>query len=364
MQVQDPIHGYIELNDVEEDVLDTPEMQRLRRVKQLGLSSLVYPSATHSRFEHSLGAFALASQFAESLGLGEKEAQELRLAGLLHDVGHGPFSHVSDRIFHENGTSHEQFSKEKVRDSRISDLLEEEGIDPEKICQLIGGEGRLGSVIAGHIDVDRMDYLVRDAHYTGVAYGTIDEETIIRAARLDEGLAFSAKYVNAIESLLTARYLMMPTVYMHRTSRIAEQMFLEAYRRFEEEQDMDPDEMAAMDDSQLMHLMKSVEASRRMVEKIEDRQLYKVAARLDPGRETDELREEVMDSTGLPREEVLVDSIEMDGSDPYEVPLVTREGPGSLDEVSPLPEALRRALEEMEEIRVYTPRENVDSVHL
>ncbi len=361
MQVQDPIHGYIHLTDLEEAILDTPEMQRLRRVKQLGFSSLVYPSATHSRFEHSLGAMHLAGGFADALDVDDDRRQELRLAALCHDLGHGPFSHVTDTVFHEAGTAHETFSKRKVKASPIVDILADHGVDPDAVCALIDGKGTLGSIIAGHIDVDRMDYLMRDAHYTGVAYGTIDADTIIRAARIqDDRLVFDAAYITALESLLTARYLMMPTVYMHRASRIAERMFLAAYDRYAAAENVQASRLAAMDDPELLSRMRQCAASAPMIQRVENRDLYKIAARRGPEADIDALRDHVRDATGLGPDQVLADRIAMGGGDPYDVPILADGDRTALDAVSPLPAALRSALDANAETRLYVPRDVQD----
>jgi HD superfamily phosphohydrolase len=364
MQIQDAIHGYIGLNDLEEAVLDTPEMQRLRRVRQLGFSNLVYPSATHTRFEHSLGAMHLADMFASSMQLGEGRAQELRLAALLHDLGHGPFSHVTDDIFHDHGMSHEAFSKRKIQNSRIADLLHDHGIHPNRVTKLIDGNGRLGSIVAGHIDVDRMDYLMRDAHYTGVAYGTIDAETIIRAARIEEQeLVFDRKYLNALESLLTARYLMMPTVYLHQASRGAAMLFHEAFRLLEQETDIGADELAYMDDMEIVGRMRRSDTAAPLIERLLDRRLYKVATTLpDAERSADSIRDELCDATGLTREEILVDTLQMAKTRTYDVPVHNGETVEPLDDLSSLPEALQQALQQQNMTRIYADPTDVDAV--
>ncbi len=363
MQIQDAIHGYIPFNELEEEILDTPEMQRLRRVRQLGFSNVVYPSATHTRFEHSMGAMHLADKFARALQLGEGRAQELRLAALLHDLGHGPFSHVTDNMFHQHDVSHEQFSKDKIRNSQIADLLHDHGIHPKRVTTLIEGDSRLGSIIAGHIDVDRMDYLMRDAHYTGVAYGTIDADTIIRAARIkDKELVFDGKYMNALESLLTARYLMMPTVYTHQTSRVAARMFQEAFRLLQEDTGISINDLPSMDDPEIIAQMRASDAASDMVERILDRRLYKVATSLPDTDHPDDSVEQLCDETGLDREQILVDTLEFTETRTYDVPVLKNDDVTALESMSDLPAALQQALQKQSETRVYTEREHMDTV--
>ncbi|MFB6265557.1 MAG: hypothetical protein ABEI07_00560, partial [Candidatus Nanohaloarchaea archaeon] len=163
-------------------------------------------------------------------------------------------------------------------------------------------------------------------------------------------------------SLLTARYLMMPTVYMHRTSRVAERMFLEAYQRYEEAENIDVSRLAAMDDPELLSRMRQCQESAGLLGKVENRELYKVAARLNPERETGEVRERALDASGLDPEKVLVDRIEMGGSEPYEVPVIQDGELSRLNEVSPVPDTLQEALEQRREVRVYTPEEHANAV--
>lgn len=364
MQVQDAIHGYIYLNDLEEAVLDTPEMQRLRRIRQLGFSNLVYPSATHTRFEHSLGAMYLADKFAQELQLGEGRAQELRLAALFHDLGHGPFSHVTDAVYHKHDLSHEHFSKKKIRDSEIGNILQDHAIHPKRVTKLIDGKSRLGSIIAGHIDVDRMDYLMRDAYYTGVAYGTIDADTIVRAAQIqDKELVFSGKYLNALESLLTARYLMLPTVYTHRTSRVAARMFREAFRRLNAEEDIPVEELTRMDEPEILTRMRNSKSAAGMINRLLDRRLYKIAAKLPETELTETgIEERLLDETGLEEGKILADHLKLDDSKAYDVPVQADGELTSLHQLSELPDTLQQALSNRSELRIYTEREHVDAV--
>ena len=178
--IRDSIHGNLPLNEFEVEVLDYPQLQRLRRVKQLGFISLIYPGANHSRFEHSIGTMHLASKLAEQLELDDHDKDLVRMAGLLHDTGHGPFSHVSEAVF---DVPHEELTGFIVKESSLADKLSEK-FDTQEIVDIINGKGRLGPIISGELDMDRMDYLIRDSHYTGVAYGVIDTERIISNLKL------------------------------------------------------------------------------------------------------------------------------------------------------------------------------------
>ena len=234
--VRDPIHGYIELDDLALSLIDTPIMQRLRRIKQLGLTSLAYPGANHTRFEHSLGTYHLANSLAGCMGRCEGETGignvsdeqiELRVAALLHDIGHGPLSHVTENIIKEHtGRSHEDVYP--ILKSEFSEIFKEHSISISMVARHIKGETGFGAALNSEIDIDRMDYLVRDAHYTGVPL-SVDLVRLIHEMRfLDGKLVIGSGGVRAAESLLLSRFLMHPTVYYHHVTRIAESMCVRA----------------------------------------------------------------------------------------------------------------------------------------
>ena len=170
--IRDSVYGDISLNKFEQKVLDMPQFQRLRRIKQLGLINLIYPGANHTRFEHSIGTMNLGSKLANELELSEDEIELVRISALLHDVGHGPFSHVSEGVL---SFPHEELTKYVISKTSMRDYLEEK-FDIKEINKIISGEGKLGPIVSGELDVDRMDYLLRDSYNTGVAYGLIMKE--------------------------------------------------------------------------------------------------------------------------------------------------------------------------------------------
>ena len=205
-----------------------------------------------------LGAMHLAGIMCRELGLDGEETRLVTTAALLHDVGHGPFSHVTEPVMEEFvGRKHHQIGY-LVREGAIAAILEAEGIDPAEVCAVVAGEHRFASIIHGSLDVDRMDYLMRDAHYTGVPYGTVDAQRLIRCTILSEtGVALNEGGINAAESLLIARTLMRPAVYFHHVSRIATSMFIHALR--EELQNVpatDAGELMRMDDAACMERLK------------------------------------------------------------------------------------------------------------
>ncbi len=224
--IKDPVHGYVEVPDFAVHILDSPPMQRLRHVKQLGFSYLVYPGANHSRFEHSLGTMYLADVMSRQLGLSPEDHRLVLASALLHDIGHGPFSHAIEPLLQEfSGRSHHHV-RSLLKEQDIAVILEEEGISTGEVSEIIEGRHRLAGIIHGELDVDRMDYLLRDAHYTGAPYGTVDAHRLIRNSLVADGtIVLHESGINAAESLLIARTLMRPAVYFHHVSRIAEMMF-------------------------------------------------------------------------------------------------------------------------------------------
>jgi hypothetical protein len=214
--IRDSIHGNIKLDDLEIKLLDTPQMQRLRRIKQNGFCYLVYPAMNSTRFEHSLGVMYLAGLLSDHLNLRKDERKLLRVASLLHDVGHCAFSHTSDELLKRFKIFHEENSANIILRSEISDILKEGGVDPIEVANLIKGKGALSKLLSSEIDIDKMDYLIRDSYYAGVAYGVIDLERVIHGIKLmkDSGeVVVKRGSLEAVESLLISRNLMYQTVY-------------------------------------------------------------------------------------------------------------------------------------------------------
>ena len=229
--VYDNVHGYIGLTEVEVSVVDTPTFQRLRRVSQLGPAELVYPGATHTRFAHSLGAMHLAGRLAQVV-VPEADRQLIRLAALLHDVGHPPFSHTLEQA---TGVSHEEVGRILTRSGELSDVISAQGYDPAEVAEVAWGRTRLESlVISSPLDADRLDYLLRDSLHTGVTYGRPDVERILRVIRRvslggSPALGVPARSLHAVEHFLLCRAFMFRTVYLHKTVVAFELMLSRAY---------------------------------------------------------------------------------------------------------------------------------------
>lgn len=244
---RDSVHNIIRVNTDSAEgrlvvsLIDTPEFQRLRRIRQLGLAYFAYQSAEHSRFTHSLGAFHLAARMIAKLRLGyqipEDAQTAVRIAALVHDIGHGPFSHVIESIL---GFHHEAFTIEAVLSDKtaIGRLLNEYSPDlAADVASIIRGNYRhraLSHLVSSQLDVDRMDYLLRDSLMTGAKYGIFDLEWIIKSIEIneeDDHLYVSAPGIYAVEDYLQARYYMYRQVYFHRTLRSAEAVLKVLVRR-------------------------------------------------------------------------------------------------------------------------------------
>lgn len=261
---------YIEISDEYLKLLDTAEMQNLRYVSQLGVVETVYPSATHSRFAHSIGVFDTVKRFIESLNIEEESLQrQLKIAGLLHDVGHGAFSHNIEVA--EGVPNHEIKSAEIIRKFNERGLIRDEDVEP--VIDFIQGE-RQPNIIAGDIDADRIDYLVRDSHYTGISHGSVDVDTIIQNARLEDGeVVFDKIAVESIENLFLARKNMYRSVYFHPTVVCAEKMLSTAV----EESSLDGESTHMKNDRELHSklLTDSSEVTQKLYSKVVNRELYK-----------------------------------------------------------------------------------------
>jgi uncharacterized protein len=244
----DPIHGPIRLDGVALALVGTPEFQRLWGIRQTGFAHLVFPGANHTRLEHSLGTFWVAREMAARLGLAPDVAERVRAGALLHDLGHPPFSHTLDGPLREvTGERHERLSRRRVEGTdpawpsdrqRVPDVLERHGLEPKRVAELIDPRRPSpraplpGSILHGAIDADRLDYLQRDAHYTGVAHGAIDAVRLFDTLGEVAGrIVFAEKGRSAVEGFVVGRALMYSSVYYHKTVRAAEMMAQAAVER-------------------------------------------------------------------------------------------------------------------------------------
>lgn len=373
--IRDPVHGYIELDEELLHLIDTPEVQRLRRVRQLGLSHLVYPGANHTRFEHSLGTYHLASSFADGEDLGDRESLELRVAALLHDIGHGPFSHVTEDLLEQYLRRNHDNVRELIRDTKVADMLRDAGLRPTRVCAHIRGTTKLGQILSSEIDVDRMDYLIRDSHYTGVAYGTVDHVRLLHEMDFHESkLIVKEGGIQAAESLLVSRFLMHPTVYYHHVSRIAERMLTSGVETLIEEGGLDPNRLQGMDDVDLVARMRAAEGyPREIIDRLDNRRLYKRAlyvgfeqlggqsALKNRGKEK-HVEREIAEMAGVNPRCVLVDIPPQPEIPEMKARVMIRGALSRLDEASRIVGTLQEAHWANWRLGVYAPPEHRETV--
>jgi HD superfamily phosphohydrolase len=350
--VRDPLWNNIGIDAQALAVLDTPPFQRLRYVRQLGHAFLVYPGATHTRFEHALGTYHLARRalavLQERGSLAAVDADEpgvIRLAALLHDIGHYPFSHALE----EAGLpSHELLAREHLNQPELAVALAAAGIADaaERLGALITGTSTspLRGLISGALDLDKIEYLTRDAHMCGVPYGTVDVDRLLHSLVVldaDAGatVGLHEKGVSALESLLFAKYQMYRNVYWHHAVRSATTMFKRVVREAIAGGSLDATWIGRSTDEGLMEALRAL-GDRPLAERLRRRRLYKrvldrPASEFSPGaggwladdpdlvaRVEDRLAEE----TGLAPGEVLLDFPRKPAMLASDVPVLTRGG--------------------------------------
>lgn len=242
-EITDPIHKNIKFTLLEKELIDTFIFQRLRRIRQLAGAHLVYPGALHSRFEHSIGSMFLAGLAGQTLYnkdyfSDQDYIQKLRVSALLHDIGHGPFSHLFEEISKtdsNNKLNHESVGYNIITKTIVSDKLKENGYDPKEIASLSFGKHNLtflNEVISGGLSVDLMDYLPRDSYFSGTEYGKIDYHRIINSLEVasNNKLGIEKSSLYSYESMLISRYQMFKAVYFHKTVRSGEVMLFNAMK--------------------------------------------------------------------------------------------------------------------------------------
>jgi HD superfamily phosphohydrolase len=384
--VRDPLWNNIRLEPEALALLDTPAVQRLRYVRQLGHAFLVYPGATHTRFEHALGAYhlmrrALAHLDESGHKIDAGDALRLRCAALLHDIGHYPFSHALE----EAGLpGHETLAERHLTRDELAQALERTGVPPVKLLALIRGQAKepLTGLVSGSVDVDKLDYLSRDALMCGVPYGVIDVERLLSSLTLaapgGEGrgsrlaLALHEKGLAALESLVFAKYQMYRNVYWHHAVRAATSMFKRLVRRAIADSRLAPDAVAVATDDGLIHEL-SADDPTGLARRLRERRLAKRALDLpatelpsdvpawagtDPdlvARVEDRLAQEL----GLAAGELLLDFPAKENMLGIDLPLVRRDGtvvPLAGDAWLGLPRVAGELYRSARRLRVFTLR--------
>ena len=292
-EIKDPVHGYVYITEAEKEVIDSFPVQRLHRLRQLAGAEYVYPGANHTRFEHSIGVMHLAGLLAEnphlSQLLSEDEAQKVRIAALLHDVGHGPFSHVFEHLLVKFlNKTHEDINVWIVQKSELKDILKGLGYDPDELAKLsVGllhkpGRAFMDQVIRSAVDVDKLDFVVRDTYHTGAEYGYVDIFRLIHMLDvLDENLAVDLGALSALESFILARIESFKSIYFHRVGRAVQIMLATAMEEAKDELGLvdfrSPEDYLALDDYTVWTMLKGCKKSKGIIENLERRKLLKCA---------------------------------------------------------------------------------------
>lgn len=293
-----PLYGFASLSSRENRLLDTIAMQRLARIKQLAHTYVVYPSAVHTRLEHSLGTLCLAGRICDQLKLPQKQKRVIRIAALLHDLGQGPFSHIWEepmRWINGDNYSHEDVTKLMIRaEPNIGKAL---GDLKQDVLNVFDGESLGADIISSSLDVDKLDYLRRDSYHTGVTYGLFDIERVIRTVCTvsetgRDYLGVQEKGMDALESYRLARYAMHMQVYEHHARLVADDMFLKAIKMALEEgcvasedlkisngEDRFINSFLKLDDFSIQHLIlqDSRGIAKNLIQNIRNRRLLKRA---------------------------------------------------------------------------------------
>jgi HD superfamily phosphohydrolase len=331
LDIVDPIHGFIRVFETELRIIDLPIFQRLRRIRQLSGAHLTYPGAQHSRFEHSLGVMHIAGQAALALKekgfLDSDKIKEIRLAALLHDVGHGPFSHLFEEVLQlKKKISHEEIGKQLILHSEIGDVLSKSGYDKKFITKLAFGDTKyrfVNEIISGSLSADMMDYLQRDGYFTGAEHAKIDHRRIIQSLDVYKNkLALDRSALYSFESMILSRYQMFKAVYFHKTVRSAEVMMLESIRLADDEvgftsQDLKgyaklTDEFVVAQILALPQYTPELRRAKKFASDYQDRRLLKcVYEKIIPDKKLkgqEQIRQKIAQKAKLDKNEIFVDT--------------------------------------------------------
>lgn len=400
-EIKDPVHGYVYITEAEKQVIDSFPVQRLRRLRQLAGAEYVYPAANHTRFEHCVGVMHLAGLMAEnpylSKHFNEEQYQLIRIAALLHDVGHGPFSHVFEHLLvkflHK---THEDINVWIVQKSELKDTIKKIGYNPDEAAKLSVGwlhkpkRAFMDQIIRSAVDVDKLDFVVRDTYHTGAQYGYVDVIRLIQTLDiLDQNLAVDLGALSALESFILARVESFKSIYFHRVGRAAQIMLATAMEEAKDELGLTsfktPEEYLAFDDYTVWTMLKKSKRSKKIIENLERRRLLKCAydrtfyvrdktvSNLFSHEEIrNQLRDQIADKAGVDSKAVVIDvptlpSVPYSHSvllEPMEIPVFTRtrEGekvPQRLSDISGIFDVLKGFINIL---RVYTDEENREKV--
>ncbi|MFQ6094625.1 MAG: HD domain-containing protein [Candidatus Bathyarchaeia archaeon] len=403
-EIKDPVHGYVYITEAERRIIDSYAFQRLRRIRQLAGAEYVYPGANHTRFEHSIGVMHLSGLLTRNPQLSEiiseDESQMIRIAALLHDVGHGPFSHVFEYLLDKFlKKTHEDMTTWIIQTSELSDIISDLGYDSRVLSKLAVGNlskpkmNFMDQIIRSAVDVDKLDFVVRDTYHTGAEYGHVDIFRIIQTLDvLDGSLAVDMGALSALESFILARIESFKSIYFHRVGRAVQIMLAMAMEKAREELGLvdfkSPEEYLAFDDYTVWAMLKRCEESQEIIRRLERRRLIKcaydppafyirdkiVSTMFNVEGVRNKIRDQIAEEAGIEPSMVVIDvptlpSVPYHHSvlmEPMEIPIFykTRDGRKTcrrLSEISGIFDVLRGF---MNILRVYTEEEHRTKVQL
>ncbi|MCJ7720921.1 HD domain-containing protein [Candidatus Bathyarchaeota archaeon] len=402
-EIKDPVHGYVNITEAEKHLIDSYPVQRLHRLRQLAGSEFVYPGANHTRFEHSVGVMHLAGKLAENQNLShllsEDDIQMVRMASLLHDVGHGPFSHIFEHLLVKFlNKTHEDMTRWLIQESELRDIISGLGYNSDEVGKLAVGELRrsgkafLDQFIQSSVDIDKLDFVVRDTYHTGAEYGYVDIFRLIHMMDvLGENLAVDVGALSALESFVLARLESFRSIYFHRVGRAAQIMLVSAMEAAKDELGLvefdSPEDYLALTDYTVWTKLRECKNSRGIMKNLERRNLLKCAYdrtfhvkdKMVPSIfSVDEVREQVRNKiaseAGVEPQTIVIDvptvpSVPYHHSDllePMEIPVFskTRTGekiPLRLSDISSVFDVLKGFINIL---RVYTDERYVDKVSI
>jgi HD superfamily phosphohydrolase len=400
-EIKDPVHGYVYITEAEKQIIDTFPVQRLRRLRQLAGSEYVYPGANHTRFEHSLGVMHLAGIMAENPYLSkyftEDDYQLIRIAALLHDVGHGPFSHVFEYLLVKFlNKTHEDINVWIVQKSELKETIKKLGFNVDEVAKLSVGwrhkpnQVFMDQIIRSSVDVDKLDFVIRDTFHTGAQYGYVDVFRLIQTIDvLEQNLAVDLGALSSLESFILARIESFKSIYFHRVGRAVQLMLAMAMEEAKDELGLvdfkTPEEYLAYDDYSVWTMLKKSKKSRKIIEKLEKRKLLKcaydqtfyvrdktVSSIFSVEEIRNQLRDQIAEEAGVDSQLVVIDvptlpSVPYSHSvllEPMEIPVFTRTRGGEkipqrLSDISGIFDILKGFINIL---RVYTDEEHREKV--
>ncbi|MEM2102298.1 MAG: HD domain-containing protein [Candidatus Bathyarchaeia archaeon] len=399
-EIKDPIYGYVYVTKTDKEIIDSFPVQRLRMLRQLAGAEYVYPAANHTRFEHSLGVMYLAGVLCENSGISEylkkDEIQIIRLAALLHDVGHGPFSHIYEHLLRKIDKTHEDMTQWIIEKSELKDQLQKIGHNPKTVAKLavgkLGLEGKnfIDQIIQSAVDVDKLDFIVRDTYHTGAKYGYVDVFRLIHNIDvLNGGLAVDLGALSTLESFILARIESFKSIYFHRVGRAVQIMLAMAMENAKDELGLTdfktPEEYLALNDFTVWTMLKNCEKSKEIMSNLERRRLLKcayeqtfyakdktVSSIFDVEEIRNQIRDKIADEAKVQPDNVVIDVPTLPSvpyhhsilTEPMEIPVFykTREDekiPQRLSDISGIFDVLKGFINIL---RVYTDQKNREKV--